>query len=133
MTYALDTNIIIHLLNHTPTVLSRRDAAIRRGIRFVIPPYVNFEIQRGFRYVSAPAKERSYKQICTHCPVGEMSAQSWELAAVLYADMRRVGRTVDDADLLIAAFCIIGGYSLVTNNSRHFEGINGLQLENWAE
>ena len=25
MTYALDTNIIIHLLNHTPTVLSRRD------------------------------------------------------------------------------------------------------------
>ena len=133
MTYALDTNIIIHLLNHTPAVLARRDMAVERGIQFVIPPYVNFEIRRGFRYVSAPAKERSYKRICTRYPVGEMNAESWELAAGLYADMRRDGRTVDDADLLIAAFCIIGGYTLVTNNTKHFDDIDRLQLENWVE
>ncbi len=62
-----------------------------------------------------------------------MSAEVWELAAVLYADLRRAGRTVDDADLLIAAFCVEGGYTLVTSNTRHFEGIDGLQLVNWAE
>jgi len=132
MMYALDTNIIIHMLNHTPIVLRRRDEAVGRGVKVVIPPYVNFEIRRGFLYVSAPAKEQAYRQICTRCPVGEMSAESWELAAELYAEKRRAGRTVDDADLLIAAFCIVGGYTLVTNNTRHFDGIDGLQLENWA-
>jgi tRNA(fMet)-specific endonuclease VapC len=132
MVYALDTNTIIHLLHLTPAVIKRRDAAIEQGMQLVIPPYVNFEIKRGFHYVSAPRKEQLYKQLLTRYPVGDMSAETWELAAVLYADTRRSGRTVDDADLLIAAFCIVGDYTLVTNNTRHFEGIDGLKLEDWT-
>ena len=133
MTYALDTNIIIHLLHHTPAVLNRRDKEIGRGAQLVIPPYVNFEIRRGFHYVAAPAKERSYKQLCAHCTVGEMSGESWEHAAVLYADLRRAGYTVGDADIIIAAFCIVGGHTLVTANTKHFEPVDGLKLINWVE
>jgi predicted nucleic acid-binding protein len=55
-----------------------------------------------------------------------------EHAATVYAALRRSGRTVEDADILISAFCIVNGYTLVTNNTKHFADIDGLQLANWA-
>ena len=75
MTYALDTNIIIHLLSHTQSVLEKRDEVIKRRDRLVIPPYVNYEIRRGFRYVSAPVKERAYSKLRFRFAVGEMNEE----------------------------------------------------------
>ena len=132
MAYALDTNTIIHLLQQTPTVITRRDAAVAKGMQLIIPPYVNFEILRGFQYVPAPTKEELYKDLCNHCPIEEMNAEVWLKAAALYGDLRRKKFTMGDADLLIAAFCIVNGYTLVTNNIRHFEVIDGLKIEDWT-
>ena len=73
MAYALDTNIIIHLLRQAPAVITRRDTAVDKGMLLVIPPYVNFELLRGFQYVPAPIKEKLYKQICNHCNMGEQN------------------------------------------------------------
>ena len=133
MTYALDTNTIIHIMSHNKTILTRRDAVLELGARLIIPPYVNFELRRGFRYVQATAKERSYRQLCARYPVGEMRPETWELAADIYSDLRRAGYTVGDADILIAAFCLIDGYTLVTNNTKDFENVQGLQLANWTK
>jgi tRNA(fMet)-specific endonuclease VapC len=133
MTYALDTNIIIHLLHNNSAVIAKRNEALEQGIQIVIPPYVNFEMLRGFRYVSAPSKEQSYKLLRANCLVGEMSINAWELAATLYANLRHAKRTVGDADILIAAFCVVNDHTLVTNNTKDFENIDGLHLVNWVE
>jgi len=132
MIYALDTNAIIHLLGHNPTVRSQRDAALERGAQFIIPPYVNFELLRGFHYVQATAKERSYRNLCTWYPIGEMRLETWELAANVYTNLRKSHYTVGDADILIAAFCLIDGYTLITNNTKDFINIHGLQLVDWT-
>jgi len=132
MVYALDTNIIIHLLRQAPAVMAHRDATIDKGGTLIIPPYVNFEIQRGFQYVPAPSKEQIYKQLCERCGIGEMNKGAWERAAVLYGDLRKKRLAVGDADLLIAAFCIENDYILVTNNVKHFGLIDGLEIEDWT-
>ena len=62
-----------------------------------------------------------------------MNSTMWERAACLYGDTRKAGTTIDDADLIIAAYCLIRGYTLVTDNTRHFEQIRGLQIVNWIE
>ena len=36
-----------------------------------------------------------------------------------------------DSNILIAAFCIVHDYTLVTHNVRHFEGIRDLKVEDW--
>ena len=123
MTYALDTNTIVHLLSHTPNVLKQRDLAIDSGAKLIIPPYVNFELKRGFRYVDATAKERSYQKLCSRCTIGEMRTDTWELAATIYSDLRRSGYTVGDADILIAAFCVMDGCTLVTKNKMIFHSM----------
>jgi len=130
--YAIDTNVIIHLLHGTVAVRDRRDEAVRQGNGLIIPPYVHFEMRRGFLYKPAPAKEKAYRSFCSIFSVGEMTDEIWEAAAVIYAELRKNSHTLSDADILIAAFCIVNGCTLVTNNTRHFENVAGLILEDWV-
>ena len=129
MTYALDTNIVSYILRSDLNVQAKLKAAKKRGDAVMIPPVVYYEIRRGFLRKSAPVKEKAFKLFCEENPVGEMNLEAWERAAFIYA---QAARTIDDADILIAAFCIAHGYTLVTNNERHFNVIGGLRIENWA-
>ena len=132
MTYALDTNTIIHILNDNKAVVLKRNEAVSAGSMFVIPPIVDYEIRRGLFYKPARKKEALYSAISSHYGIGEMAAIAWTRAASIYADLRRAGYTVGDADILIAAFCIVNGYTLVTNNTKDFEKIDGLLMVDWV-
>ena len=70
--------------------------------------------------------------MCTWYPIGEMRLETWELAANIYTDLRKAHYTVGDADILIAAFCLIDGYTLVTNNTKDFKNIDGLRFVDWV-
>ncbi len=56
---------------------------------------------------------------------------SRQMAADIYADLRRKGELIGDADMLIAASALVHGLGVVTNNEEHFERIAGLYMENW--
>ena len=48
------------------------------------------------------------------------------------AQLRRDGALIGANDLLIAAHALAAGCTLVTNNVREFERVEGLAVENWA-
>ena len=131
--YAFDTNIIIHLMRGTESVHENRKQAQASGARFVIPPFANYEVRRGLLIKSNPAHERAYSVICENCFLENMTADIWECASKIYAELYQKRFTVKDADILIAAFCIVNNYVLVTNNTKDFENIDGLQLINWVK
>ena len=54
-----------------------------------------------------------------------------EIASNLYSNLRKNGKTIGDADILIAAIVIKNDGTLVSNNTKHYEGINQLKLINW--
>lgn len=133
MIYALDTNIISYWLQSNQIVEQRLSQALQSGAMFVIPPTAYYEIQRGFAHKTAPRKEKAFSLICNTYPVGEMDKSVWDEAANIYAASRRMGRSMSDSDILIAAFCIVNSYSLVTANTRHFEGIERLHMVDWTQ
>jgi tRNA(fMet)-specific endonuclease VapC len=49
----------------------------------------------------------------------------------LKAKLEVRGEPLDHFDLQIASIAIENGCELLTNNSRHFSRVRGLQLENW--
>ena len=79
-----------------------------------------------------PAHEKAYAVICDNCSLEDMTADVWELAARIYAELYTKHFTVKDADILIAAFCMVNGYTLVTANTKDFENIDNLQFVNWV-
>ena len=50
----------------------------------------------------------------------------------LKAQLRKVGTPVADFDLLIASVALTEDLILVTNNTRHYQRIEELKLENWS-
>jgi len=133
MTYALDTNTLIFLLNNDALVIEKRDKAILVGGRFIIPPVVDYEIQRGLLYNPSPRKEKIYFSLRQHYNVGIMTPEMWVKSAHIYVDLRKKGFTVGDDDIFIAAFCLLNGCTLVTRNTKDFENIAGLQQANWID
>ena len=47
------------------------------------------------------------------------------------AQLERVGKPIGGNDLLIAAHALTLGYTLVSDNTREFAQVRGLQRENW--
>ena len=130
--FALDTNIVSYLLKNNEAVFARYREEIRNGNRIIIPPVTYYEIKRGLLHQEAIVKAGLFRRLCGEFGVGRMVLDTWDEAAGLYAENRHLGRTVEDADLFIAAFCLVNGYTLVTNNIRHFEHIDKLKLVNWT-
>lgn len=48
------------------------------------------------------------------------------------AALRRSGTMIDDFDLLIASTAIANNLIAVTDNTKHFERLSALTLQNWV-
>jgi len=133
MIYALDTNIISYLLKDDGRVYSRYFDAVSQGNTCVIPLVVYYEVLRGLKASGATTKMRAFEKICGELGVVELTVKDINTAADIYTYCKQRGTPVDDSDLLIASQVVTRGYTLVTNNTRHFAVIDGLTFVNWAE
>ena len=133
MTFALDTNTIIYLLNCDAKVAEKQNNALLAGGIFVIPPVVDYEIQRGLLYKPSPRKEKIYFYLRQHYSIGIMTPEMWVKSAQIYVDLRKNGFTVGDDDIFVAAFCLLNSYVLVTRNTKDFENITELKQVNWVD
>jgi predicted nucleic acid-binding protein len=65
--------------------------------------------------------------------MGIIDKEILEISISVYVDLRKQGLVIEDADILIAAYCIKNDCILVTNNTKHFENIKGLKIINWIK
>ena len=131
MIYALDSNIVSYMLKEDADVISHYREAFDDGGDFVIPPIVFYEIQRGLLAKNLKKRLVKFSTLCQKIRQVDFNNLVWQKAAQIYALLSQQGKPIDDADIFIAAFCLVNGYTLVTNNVRHFEHIDGLKLVNW--
>jgi predicted nucleic acid-binding protein len=132
MIYALDTNILSYLLRGDDRVARRWMEERFRGGVSVIPLIVYYEAKRGLISAKASVKLASLESLCQRFEIIRLTVIDINLACRIYADRKSRGLSLDDADILIAAQALCRGYTLVTNNIKHFEDIDGLKVVNWA-
>lgn len=78
------------------------------------------------------AKRRAFIKFCETVEIGEFNLNVWQKAAEIYAMLGKQGKLIGekyDGDYFIAAYCIINGFTLITNNKTHFKLINELSFE----
>ena len=81
MTYAFDTNTIIHLLNYNESVRTNKEEAVAKEARFIIPPVVDYEMRRGLSYKPSPKKEKMYWSLTNYYGVGQrLQISMWSCA-----------------------------------------------------
>ncbi|TEU13002.1 MAG: type II toxin-antitoxin system VapC family toxin [Anaerolineales bacterium] len=90
-----------------------------------------YEVMKGHEYVGALDRQKLFDEFCGLNNVIPLEQAASRRAAQVYADLRRRGNLIPDADILIAGIALAGDYVLVTQNVKHFQRVPGLRVENW--
>jgi predicted nucleic acid-binding protein len=130
--FGLDTNNISFRLKGNEIVKCHIDQKLHEKTDVVIPPFVYYEVKRGLVDAKATRQLSAFDDLIKRCPVGPISQAVFESAVDIYVDLKSKGRLCDDMDVLIAAWCKTYDLTLVTNNTKHFENIDGLSLVDWS-
>jgi tRNA(fMet)-specific endonuclease VapC len=125
----LDTNVVIAYLNGDSRIAERLKLALPD---VAISAIVLGELLYGAR-ASARAKENVEKvyQLLRAIDAVDFDRDCAEAYSALKVDLRRKGRLTNEVDALIAATALAHNARLVTHNTKHFENITGLQIEDW--
>ncbi len=131
MSYLLDTNVCIKLLNNNIPAVTHRLAS-QQPEDIYLCTVVQFELYYG-AYRSSQLERnlailnRFFQQF-TILPLNEKSA---EIAGKIRAQLTDSGTPIGPYDVQIAAIALAKNLILVTHNTTEFSRVPNLQIEDW--
>ena len=130
--YLIDTDILIYSLKGVPQVISNfklfEDAP--KAISVISYGELIYGANKSAKVTSNLAKVHRLQEIF---PVIDASKSILDCFGSIKADLSKEGISVADFDLLIGSTAITLGYTLVTNNEKHFSKIPDLKMTNWMK
>jgi len=133
MRYMLDTNICICLIRKKP-------AAVIKRLRALSIPDVGIssitlaELEYGIAKSCLPEQNRdALSSFLAPLEIAEFGNDAATCYGILRARLKKQGKPIGAMDILIAAHALSLPATLVTNNTREFNRVPGLALEDWLE
>jgi predicted nucleic acid-binding protein len=133
--HLIDTDIASYFLKkNSSTVAARLRDAMAAG-EAAISVITRAELRYGLALLTG---EVSRRQALVDAFLREMPTLAWtsevaDIYALLAATQKKTSQPIGYMDTQIAAHALAENLILVSNNTRHYERIPGLKLENWAE
>ena len=133
--YCLDTNACIDLIRgRSIAVRARLKQVLSEGSVVCLSSIAVHELWYGVSTSERP--EENTQRVQTFL-AGPLEILPWDeadarAAGEIRAGLEKHGRQIGAYDALIAAQAVRRGITLVTANTREFDRIDGLMLENWA-
>lgn len=132
ITHLLDTNIISYALRPQNQRLAQRLHSAMVDEYVGISAVTRAEIRAGQYRMGVQDKRRwAIDQMLDALPVLVWTAQAADIYGEAHTLLMNKGQPIGSMDVQIAAHAIAENLILVTHNTRHFERIPGLKLEDW--
>lgn len=133
MKYMLDTNICIYAIKHKPPEVIRN--FLRHAPDDMCISSVTYgELMHGVEKSQAAERNRLaitlFLAAISILPFDYHAAEEY---GRIRAKLESRGTPIGPMDMLIAGHAKSNGLILVTNNTREFLRVDGLQIEDWAE
>lgn len=132
MKYMLDTNMCIYAQKKNANVLAKLKANWENGI--AISSITLAELEYGVKASAAPEKNSialmKFLSIVEVLPFDTGAAEEY---GTICAYLRKKGTPIGPMDTLIAAHAQSEDLTVVTHNTRKFERVPDLKLEDWYE
>jgi tRNA(fMet)-specific endonuclease VapC len=130
--YLLDTNICIYLIKkHPPEVLARFQQIQLKQLH--IPTITLFELYYGIEKNNSQQRNlAALENFITPLTIVDFTLDAAKKAAKIRNHLQKQGTPIGAYDIQIAAIAIALNMTLLTNNTREFERVKGLKLENWV-
>ncbi len=130
-TAVLDTDTLSAIMHQDVDAVSNAKRYLAAHPKLTISIITRYEILRGLMAKNATKQVWKFDRLCVTMDVLQLTDPIVVRAASLYANLRQAGKSIGDADILIAATCLENGHEIVTNNTSHFSRIPGLMVRNW--
>ena len=130
--YLLDTNVLSDFIKgrHDGLLMRMRDEMFNRAV--AISAITLAEVRYGQNRMQADDKRRPrIDRLLAQLPVLDWTADAAEAYGHLKHQLMAMGRPIGELDTQIAAHALAENLILVTHNTRHFEKVPGLKLEDW--
>jgi tRNA(fMet)-specific endonuclease VapC len=129
----LDSDITSFYVKGNLTVIDHVDAQVVAHQKIYMPPFTFYEVKRGLVDSNATRQMADFEDLLKVCPLGKTNDDVFERAANIWVELKQKGRpSGSDMDILIAAWCMVYGLTLVTHNIKHYEAIPGISLVDWS-
>ena len=132
--YLLDTDILSNLMRRAPSVpLLARIAAVPADRQFTASVTLGELLYGAHRLPSRTPRllAEIEEKLLPNLPVLPFDAGAARCYGEIRALLERRGTPTGDADLRIASIALVRGLTVVTANTRHFERVPDLAVENW--
>jgi len=131
--YMLDTDISSYIMKRSHDAILRRLQQVAVG-EVCISVITKSELMFGVEVSPRRQQDQAALDVyLRHVEVLDYPEDAALHYAKIRADLKRRGIMIGAHDLLIAAHARCLRLTLVTNNTREFERVPGLNVENWAE
>ncbi len=132
MKYMLDTNIIAYINSDRYGVNKAFER--HRNDKLCLSAIALAELEYGvFKSKRVQHNQDMITLILSNMTVLPFDGRAAVEYGILRADLEQKGMVIGPNDMLIAAHARSLDMTLVTNNTREFERIEGLKVENWVE
>lgn len=131
ISYMLDTNICIYIINARPPTVLERFRRERLG-SISISSVTAAELAFGVAKSGSARNREALEMFLAPLEVLPFDASAIWHYGELRAALERRGEPIGALDTMIAAHAMASNTILVTNNTREFARVAGLRLENWA-
>ena len=127
----LDTDTISFFFRGNSKVI-KKVAEYLTEYRYInISVVTYYEILNGLLYKDAKKQLQQFIKFAEYNKILPFNVKAAKKSAKLYAELRKIGKTISHNDVLIAGTAITNNLILVTNNTEHFSRINELKIDNW--
>ena len=131
MKYLLDTNTCIYLMKNHPETVARYEQNRLLGI--AISSITLSELKFGvYNSLNPESNGENLLRFLIGIDVLDYNSTAADEYGRIRADLRRKATPIGHMDMLIAAHAKAEGLIIVTNNTREFERVEGLRLEDWT-
>ena len=127
----LDTNICIYIINAKPAAVLERFRQYRLG-DIGLCSVVAAELAFGVAKSGSTRNRQALEMFLAPMAILPFDAAAIWAYGDLRADLERRGTPIGSLDTMIAAHALSLQALLVTNNTREFAKVPGLQLDNWV-
>ncbi len=132
MLYMLDTNICSYIIRNKPISIKKKLQEVENRHTVALSSIVVSELLYGAIKKDSPKLLKIVSAFVDNFVIYDYSKVSAHAYATVRTDLEKKGKIIGANDLLIASHALSLDAILVTNNSREFERVEKLVLEDWS-
>ncbi len=125
----LDSDILINFLRNDTKTINLIENLKQQGKPISTTSINSFELLKGIPKLSRMDKNKVI-DFLTNFNILNFNFDSSKKAAEIFDDLKSKGEIIDIADILIASIVLANNDVFITGNSKHFQRIKELKIDN---